>query len=106
MLMKKLWERYSYVIILIAISYAAIFTVIHKLDKTDEFINVTVQQGESLWEIADKFSDRHTMSNAEFVSWVKAENGIEEDAIHPGDSLVIPVEGTEFEPDVTVLAGE
>lgn len=106
MMMKKLWEKYSYVIILIAISYAAIFTVIHKLDKSDEFINVTVQQGDSLWEIAEEFSNSHSMTNSEFISWVKEQNGIEGDAIHPGESLVIPVEMAEYEPDVTVLAGE
>lgn len=104
--MKKLWERYSYVIILVAISYISIFALIHKLDKTDEFINVTVKEGESLWEIAEEYSDRHSMSSSEFIQWVEKNNEIAGDEIYPGDNLVIPVEETNTNVEITVLAGE
>lgn len=104
--MRLIWERYSYVIILIAVSYIAIFAVIHKLDKADNFINVTVQDGESLWKIAEKYSDRHEMSPKEFVLWVKKENGITDEAIYPGEKLMIPVQNEITPTDVTVLAGE
>jgi cell division protein YceG involved in septum cleavage len=104
--MKKLWERYSYVIVLIAISYIAIFAIIHKLDKTDEFINVTVQEGETLWEIAEKFSENHSMTASEFVQWVENENGMTGDEIYPGDQLMIPVKETVTNHEVAVLAGE
>jgi cell division protein YceG involved in septum cleavage len=104
--MKLIWERYSYVIVLIAVSYLAIFAVIHKLDHTDEFINVTVQEGESLWEIAERYSENNNMSSQEFVHWVKQENGVDESSINPGDQLTIPVEDELSPSDVTVLAGE
>ncbi|NMD69574.1 LysM peptidoglycan-binding domain-containing protein [Bacillus sp. DNRA2] len=104
--MKLIWKRYSYVIVLIAVSYLAIFAIIHKLDKTDEFINITVQEGESLWVIAEKYSDSHDMTEEEFVHWVQAENGLSEDAIYPGDQLMIPVQDKFTSSDVTVLAGE
>ncbi|WP_147532237.1 cell division suppressor protein YneA [Bacillus marasmi] len=104
--MKLIWERYSYVILLIAVSYIAIFAVIHKLDHTDGFINVTVQEGESLWEIAERYSESNNMSSQEFVHWVKQENGIDEGMINPGDQLMIPVQEGLTSTDVTVLAGE
>jgi cell division protein YceG involved in septum cleavage len=102
-MMKKLWKKYSYVIVLISITYISIFALIHKLDQTDEFMKITVQQGESLWEIAEKYSDRHSMSSPEFIDWVEQKNNINGKSIYPGDQLVIPVKENQ---EITVLAGE
>ncbi len=105
--MKKIWEQNSYVIILIAISFIAVFALLHKFEKPNEFTSVTVQEGESLWEIAEKYSDNHSMSSSEFVSWVEKKNGLTGETIFPGDKLVIPVfEQTEVQPELTNLASQ
>lgn len=101
--MKKLWENYSYAIILLAVSL--IFSIIAKaqLNNGDGYITVTIEEGQSLWEIAETFSGEHNLSENEFVSWVKKENGIVGETIFPGDELVIPVVAEQIEP--TQIAG-
>jgi cell division protein YceG involved in septum cleavage len=102
--MKKLWENYSYAIILLAVSL--IFSLVAKahLNNTDEgYITVTIEEGQSLWEIAETYTHDHDLSKNEFVSWVEKENGIVGEMIYPGDELVIPVIAEQMEP--TQIAG-
>ncbi len=89
--MKKLWEKYSYIIILAAVCFIAAFSISNKLQEPNEYINVTVNEGDSLWKIAEKYSDGHNMSSAEFVQWVEKKNGITGETIFPGEELTIPV---------------
>lgn len=101
--MKKLWENNSYAIILLAVSL--IFTVVLKAQLNDEdtYITVKVEDGQSLWEIAETFAEEHNLSENEFISWVEKENGIVGERIFPGDELMIPVKADHFEP--TLMAG-
>ena len=101
--MKKLWENYSYAIILIAASL--IFSLVAKahLNNDDAYITVTIEEGQSLWEIAETFAHDHNLSEHEFVSWVVKENGIVGEMIYPGDEIVIPVVAEQIEP--TQIAG-
>jgi hypothetical protein len=96
--MKKLWENYSYAMILLAVSL--IFSIVAKaqLNNEDAYITVTIEEGQSLWEIAETFASEHNLSESEFVSWVEKENGIIGETIMPGDELVIPVEAEHIEP--------
>ena len=96
--MKKQWENYSYAIILLAVSL--IFSVVAKaqLNNEDAYITVTIEEGQSLWEIAETFASEHNLSENDFVSWVEKENGIVGEAIFPGDELVIPVVAEQIEP--------
>lgn len=105
--LKKLWQQYSFVFILFTIGFASVLILASTLNKSEDYIKVTVQDGESLWKIADKFSESHSMSVAEFVNWVEKENGISGEAIYPGDQLVIPVKLASDSPnEITAFAGE
>lgn len=102
--MKKLWENYSYGIVLLAVSL--IFSVVAKvhLNNTDDaYITVTIEEGQSLWQIAENYAHVHNLSENDFISWVEKENGILGETIYPGDELVIPVTVDRNEP--TQLAG-
>ncbi|MCM3572598.1 LysM peptidoglycan-binding domain-containing protein [Mesobacillus subterraneus] len=96
--MKKLWENYSYAMILLAVSL--IFSIVAKaqLNNEDAYITVTIEEGQSLWEIAESFASEHNLTENEFISWVEKENGIIGERIVPGDELVIPVEAKHIEP--------
>lgn len=96
--MKKLWENYSFAIILLAVSL--IFSLVAKaqLNNEDAYITVTIEEGQSLWEIAQSYAGEHQLTESEFISWVEKENGIFGKKIFPGDELVIPVEAAHIEP--------
>jgi cell division protein YceG involved in septum cleavage len=91
--MKKIVEKYSYAILLIILS--CVLTVILSFrfnsNVEEKFITITVSEGDSLWNISNQYSEQHTYSNNEFISWVKQHNEIEGDRIYPGDEIIIPV---------------
>lgn len=91
--MKKLWIQNSYVIILIILSFVTAFVLAFQFDsfKQNKYIEVTVMEGDSIWKIADDYSDMHSLSNEQFVHWVERHNSIEGDLILPGDKVIIPV---------------
>ena len=102
--MKKLWDNYSYAIILLSVSL--IFSLVakaHLNNSGDAYITVTIEEGQSLWEIAETFANEHNLTETEFVSWVEKENGIVGEVIYPGDELRIPVVAEQMEP--TQIAG-
>ncbi|MBT2680129.1 cell division suppressor protein YneA [Bacillus sp. ISL-35] len=101
--MKKLWENYSYALILLAVSL--IFSLVAKaqLNNDDAYITVTIEEGQSLWEVAETYASEHHLSKNEFVSWVEKENAIVGEKVFPGDELVIPVKAEYVEP--TQIAG-
>ena len=107
MMMRKIWQEYSFILILFAISCSSVLVLGSTLNKSEDYIKVTVQDGESVWKIAEKFADNHAFTPAEFVSWVVKENGITGEVIHPGDQLVIPVVIEKNSPnELTAFAGE
>ncbi|MCM3689749.1 cell division suppressor protein YneA [Neobacillus niacini] len=91
--MKKLWEKYSYAILLIILSCSLAFILSLRFNSNveEKFVTIIVSEGDSLWEISNQYSDQHTYSNNEFVSWVKQHNKLEGDKIYPGDEITIPV---------------
>lgn len=91
--MKKLWNQYSYAIILVVLSLLTSFIlfVYDGISKDDGFMKITVNEGDSLWLLAENFSDSHTLSAKEFVEWVERHNEISGDQIYPGDELILPI---------------
>lgn len=91
--MKKLWNHYSYAIILILISLltSLVFSIRFDTFHQKQYVTVTVSQGDTLWKIADDYSEQQSLSKGEFVSWVKTHNQIDEDHIFPGEKIMIPV---------------
>lgn len=93
MMLKKLWDSYSYSIILLVVSIITAFFVFFRtgISSYDEFMVITVSEGDTLWEIAEELSAQHSLTAKEFVQWVENNNAIYGERIFPGDELVIPV---------------
>lgn len=91
--MKTLWNRYSYAIVLIIVSSVTALLLSIRFDTfhEEQYVTVTVSQGDTLWKIADNYSDEQSLSKTQFVNWVKMHNPINEDQIFPGEKIVIPV---------------
>lgn len=101
--MKKVLKRYSYAIILVILSFSLATIISKQSNDTSEFLKVTVSDGDSLWKISQQFSGQHSLSNSQFVSWVKIHNNIDGDQIYPGEKIVIPV--SDKAPSLTEFAG-
>lgn len=90
--MKKFIQNHSNAIILT--SFCLIFTIIFLAinnTSSEQYMRVTVSEGDSLWTIAERYAAEHSLSNHEFIKWVVDENDIIGDTIHPGEQLIIPV---------------
>ena len=92
-MIKMIWKSYSYAIILFIISLliALSFYLRLNISDNDEFMTVIVNEGDTLWELAEELSPHHSLTNNEFVQWVEQNNSIYGDRIYPGDKLIIPV---------------
>lgn len=91
--MKKVWNHYSYTIILIMISFAVALVLSFQFGPFHQstYLKVTVSQGDSLWKIASKYSTLHSLTNNDFVDWVQTHNNLDGDRIYPGEKIMIPV---------------
>ena len=61
------------------------------------FTNITVEYGETLWDIADEYIDYKEYKNkAEYIAEVQRMNHLEDDKIKAGQHLIVPYYSTEF----------
>lgn len=51
--------------------------------------SITIEEGDSLWEIAREYSDGTKLSVKEYVKELKQMNGLKEDTIHAGNHLTV-----------------
>jgi len=91
--LKKLWRNYSYSIILVVLSLVASIIIKTNLTPTDtnQYMTITIKDGESLWEISQKYEEQHGLSKEEFFKWVEKHNGVSRDYIVAGKDLVLPI---------------
>ena len=94
--MKK--ESLSYIlaffVVLLAITAGITYT--NKTDSLENYHQVEIKEGDSLWSIADQFQEKHSISKQEFVKWVQEKNHIHSTTIAPGDIVFVPIQKEEF----------
>lgn len=93
--MRKIWSQYSFAILLICLSLVIALVLASKSQSTinDDFLSVTIEEGDSLWELAIMYE--HDLTPKQFINWVKKTNRIDEE-IRVGDSIIIPVKKEEI----------
>jgi cell division protein YceG involved in septum cleavage len=107
--MKKILNQYSYAILLIVLSCSLAFLLSLRFDAPDEdqYIKIKISEGDSLWKISKQYTEQHSLSNDEFVSWVKQHNDIDGDQIYPGEEIFIPIsQNVSFPTELASAAGE
>ena len=60
------------------------------------YTTVTVEDGDTLWTLADSYMDDQYQNKREFIAEVKQLNQIDENRIHEGTQLVIPYYSAEY----------
>lgn len=93
--MKTLWNKYSYVMILIVISFAGaiLLSTVFPVS-TEDFLTITVSEGDTLWGLAEEYDDYHRLSKHDFIKWVEQYNGVTTSTIYEGEQLIIPVKNS------------
>jgi hypothetical protein len=62
------------------------------------YTSIEIQQGDSLWSIADKYCNNSGMTVTEYVKELKNMNGLKEDIIHSGHYLTVMYSDLEQNP--------
>ncbi|MCY7879394.1 cell division suppressor protein YneA [Bacillus spizizenii] len=57
----------------------------------NQYAKIKVQQGDTLWSIADQVADTKKINKNDFIEWVADKNHLQTSDIQPGDELVIPL---------------
>lgn len=87
----KLWANYSYILVFFGLALVASIYFILQMKDGVSYHSIEVQEGDTLWTIADQYSSDSSMSTDEFIKWVGEQNNLATYTISAGDSLVLPV---------------
>ncbi|PLR69851.1 LysM peptidoglycan-binding domain-containing protein [Metabacillus idriensis] len=87
-------ESFSYLLSFFIVVIVAVFALSYtgEKDSMENFVHVEINEGDSIWSIADQFKEHHNLSKAEFVEWVQEKNGMQTAIIKPGDTVFIPID--------------
>lgn len=78
-------------IILISLSLILAISVFHSAGKTqEEYVNVKIKSGQTIWEIASKNSSDDT-NLRKLVYDIKKINRLKTAELHPGDRIKVPI---------------
>lgn len=104
--MKKLWNQYSYAIILVILSIVASFILSFRSGESveEKYMNITINEGQTVWDLCSEYANKHSLTEAEFVSWVEEMNDINGNKVRAGEKIYIPVELEDAE--ITELASK
>lgn len=93
MTLKMVWNKFymSIIFIMICMVFGIILLFMYAGMGAENYDKVSIKEGDSLWELADKYADDASMSKAKFVSWVEDKNKLQEDELKAGEKVVIPV---------------
>ncbi|MGM7724256.1 LysM peptidoglycan-binding domain-containing protein [uncultured Metabacillus sp.] len=84
----------AFFVVFIAVTGALSFSGSN--NRLDNFHQVKIEEGDSLWSLAEQFHENANISKQEFVEWVQEKNDIYSSTIKPGDLVVVPVEKEEY----------
>ena len=89
--MMRTAERYAVEILLIATLLFIAGFVLAQPKTEMRYTQHTVQAGETVWYIAEKYAAGQEQPFAEFVFSIQSENRLAGKYIRPGDVLIIPM---------------
>ncbi|MBC1860002.1 cell division suppressor protein YneA [Listeria welshimeri] len=98
MTLKLIWDKfYVSIIFVITCLVLGIVLMCTVLGNSSNYSEVNINEGDSLWAIADEYASKSDMPKADFVAWVEKENNLTEGHVKAGDSVVIPVHETRLQ---------
>lgn len=84
----------AFFVVLLAITVGITYT--NTTDSLENYHQVEIKEGDSLWTIADQFQESKNISKQEFVKWVQEKNNLYSTTIKPGDIVFVPIQKEEI----------
>ncbi|WLR52541.1 LysM peptidoglycan-binding domain-containing protein [Bacillus tianshenii] len=83
----------SYLIMLFVVAAVVFGMVFKELQpvSAEEYLQVTIKEGDTLWELSEQYKMHHNYSNQDFISWVERKNNVESIYLKPGQKIILPV---------------
>lgn len=89
--MKKYISRHALELLMVISMIGALCVIFAEPETQVGYIRHTVQTGETVWEIAERYADRQVKPFNEFVWMISDTNNLAGKYIRPGDELLIPL---------------
>ena len=89
--MKRYLRKHGFELLMVVTIVATLAMVAMEPATETTYTQHTVQRGETVWCIAERYADRQVRPFNEFVYNIQAENKLAGRYIQPGDTLVIPL---------------
>ncbi|MEK3886825.1 cell division suppressor protein YneA [Bacillus sp. FSL K6-3431] len=89
--MNYIWKKYSFAIILFILTFVmGIYVIFSSNSNTNEYVIITVQDGESLWSISERYAHNLGVTTSEFVNMLEEKNELKHKLIKSGEQLKVP----------------
>ncbi|MDQ0161838.1 cell division suppressor protein YneA [Aeribacillus alveayuensis] len=89
-------EKFSFVYIIsfFFVTLLGVLALSYTGERQDlsNYIEVTIHEGESIWNIAEQYESVYGLDKIEFIKWVEENNDLTNLTLKPGDTVVIPIE--------------
>lgn len=89
--MKKYIARHALELLMVVSLIGSLCVIFMEPATETDYIQHTVQTGETVWEIAERYANKQVKPFNEFVFDIQQENKLAGRYIQPGDILVIPM---------------
>jgi cell division protein YceG involved in septum cleavage len=80
----------SFFAVVLAVTGAISYTGTN--ENLEKFHQVEIEEGDSLWSIAEQFHENANITKQDFVIWVQDKNKMNSSVVKPGDLVFVPVE--------------
>lgn len=89
--MKKYIARHALELLMVVSLIGSLCVIFMEPATETDYIQHTVQTGETVWAIAERYADKQVKPFNEFVFEIQQQNKLAGRYIQPGDILVIPM---------------
>ena len=89
--MKRYIARHALELLMVVSLIGSLCVIFMEPATETDYIQHTVQTGETVWEIAERYANKQVKPFNEFVFDIQQENKLAGRYIQPGDILVIPM---------------
>ena len=95
-IMNKTFEglTFYFLFFILLIGLTITVTITMKSENTNDYMVVTIEEGDTIWKLREDLSDYHNLSFTDFVKWIEKNNQVNVEYIKPGHELIIPIKDT------------